>query len=103
MSTPMNNFGMAVGCVTIYKIIRVAVAYRFRPHVKNYGTQFTAFTWVLGVRRADPVSFLTGQAVQTWSFVLLFRFSAGRQFCSPKPARTQSVGTLAAMLFDRAL
>lgn len=28
--------------------------------------------------------------MQTWNFVLLFKFSAGRQFCTPKPARTQS-------------
>jgi hypothetical protein len=29
-------------------------------------------------------------AVQTWSFMLLFKFSASIKFCAPKPARTQS-------------
>jgi excinuclease ABC subunit B len=32
--------------------------------------------------------------VQTWSFVLLFKCSAGGQFCAPKPARTQSPKTV---------
>jgi len=41
------------------------------------------------VRRGD---------VQTWSFVLLFKFSADRQFCAPKPARTQSPKTLTEIL-----
>ena len=35
--------------------------------------------------------------MQTWSFVLSIKFSAGRQFCAPKPARTQSPRTLAAI------
>jgi hypothetical protein len=36
--------------------------------------------------------------VHTWSFVLLFKFSADRQFCAPKPARTQSPKPLAATI-----
>jgi hypothetical protein len=42
------------------------------------------------VRRGD---------VQTWSFVLLFKCSAVRQFSAPKPARTQSPKTLAETLW----
>jgi len=40
------------------------------------------------VRRGD---------VKTWSFVLLFKFSTGRQFSAPKPARTQSPKSLCVM------
>ncbi|RDC56530.1 hypothetical protein DU508_13165 [Pedobacter chinensis] len=43
------------------------------------------------VRRAD---------VQTWSLVLLFKFSVGRQYSAPKPARMQSPKPLCAMPCD---
>jgi hypothetical protein len=41
----------------------------------------------------------SGQAVQTWSFLLLFKLSIGWQFCAPIPlaigtATAPSVGTL---------
>jgi len=36
--------------------------------------------------------------VQTWSFVFLFKFSAGQKFYAPKPARTQSPKTLAVIV-----
>jgi len=38
--------------------------------------------------------------VQTWSFMLRIKFSAGRQFSASKPARTQSPKTLWASLND---
>ena len=35
--------------------------------------------------------------MQIWSFVLLINFSNKLKLCAPKPARTQSPGTLTAM------
>jgi len=35
----------------------------------------------------------SGGDMQTWNYVLLFKFNVGRQFYAPKPARTQSLKT----------
>jgi len=39
--------------------------------------------------------------LQTWSFVLLLNFSNKLKLCAPKPARTQSPKTLAAIIKQR--
>src|SRR5690606_6320297 len=38
-----------------------------------------------------------------WSFVFLFKFSAGQKFYAPKPARTQSPRTLAVSLKNKTM
>ena len=67
-----------------------------RPKINLYFCDFyRALKWVWSAHAGHTHGFCVRRGdVQTWSFVLLFKFSAGWQFCAPKPARTQSPKTL---------
>ncbi len=52
-------------------------------------------------RAACNTGFASGGLMCKWSFVLLFKFSAGRQFSAPKPASSPSAKTLPISLTKR--